>query len=99
MFGLLDNLAQFLNIGDCGIDSGEFGLGYRGYTIGQGGLAASGRPVKDKGGQPVRFNRPAQELALADNMRLAGIFIQALGPHPRRQGQGFSVYGFCLFLK
>ena len=75
MFGLLDNLAQFLNIGYCGIYGSEFGFGYRGYTIGQGGLARAGRPVKDKGGQPVRFNRPAQELALADHMALAGIFI------------------------
>ena len=81
---LLDDDAQVRLARQDGGDRDEVTLGRVGNDLRQRGLACSRRPPQDDGReQPVRFDGAAQELALADDVLLADIFIQRARAHAR----------------
>lgn len=61
---------------------------------GEGGLTGAGRPPQDdRREEPVRLDRPAQQLAGSDDVRLPDEFIQGAWAHARRQGS-FRFHAF-----
>ena len=71
--------------------------------MGESGLSRTGRPVKDKGHEPVGLDGPAKELARTKNVLLSGELGQVPRPHSpgeRRLRGLFNVLqgnGSCVF--
>jgi hypothetical protein len=86
--GFLQDLAQLLDARRDRVQLAEPAARVAGDDVGQGRLAAAGRAVKDDRAQSIRLEQPAQQLAGAEKVLLAGEFVECSGPHPRCQRFG-----------
>ena len=83
---LVDHPAQVGDAVGDGAQGGEVGAGAPGDQPGQGGLARPRRPPQDHRAQPVLLDRPAQGLAGAHQVGLAGVLLQRAGAEAHGEG-------------
>lgn len=85
VLGPFDHFPYILNRRFHGVKPYELSLCMVRDDVGERRFAAARRPVQQNGGDLIRLNRPAQQLAFAHNMLLAYIFIESLRAHAVRQ--------------
>ena len=86
--GLVDFRPDFGDVGFHAVDGFEAGAGRPRDHAGKGGFASARRSVKNQRREPVRLDRPAQQLARSEDVLLACHFLKRARPHPCRQGFG-----------
>ena len=92
-FGGFDGLAD---VGDIGFDAAEVdeaGLGGAGDELGETGFAGAWWSVEEEGGKAVGFDGAAEEFAGAENVLLAGVFVERARAHASGEGDGAEVGG------
>ena len=84
------------DVGDIGFHAAqplEFGFGLARDDLCERRFAGAGRPVKNQRLDAVGLDGAPQQLAGADDVRLAGEFIQVARAHPRGERLGFESVG------
>ena len=81
LFGLDHDLLDLLDAGEDGGELDEAGLGALGDDLGEGGLADAGRAPEDHGGGVVALDGEAERLAGAEEVLLAGVFVEGARAH------------------
>ena len=81
-----DGFAQLRHVALHSAQALETGFRQSGDDLGKARFARSRRTIKDNGGKAVALDRPAQQLAGAENVFLPGIFAQVARAHPFGQG-------------
>ena len=79
------------HIRDAALDAAEAletGFGGLGDDLGQGGFADAGRAEEDDRGDAVGLDGAAEELAGAEDVLLAGVFLEGAGAHAGGEGGG-----------
>ena len=76
-----EQLAHFLDADRDRIDLTEDALRLVGDDMSERGLAAPGRAVEEDGAEPIGLQQASQQFAFAEEVLLAGEFIQRTRPH------------------
>ena len=81
-----EDFAQHRHIGEHAARATEAAFGAKRHDLGDRRLAASGRSVENDAGEAVGVYDAPQEFAGADDVLLAGDFVERARAHARRQG-------------
>ncbi len=87
-FGFGEDFADFFDTHGAGVELDEVAVGVCGDEVGEGGFSGAGGAVEDDGGEAVGFDHSSEEFARAEDMGLAGEFVEGAGAHACGEGHG-----------
>jgi hypothetical protein len=83
--GLVDDLADAFDADGCGVLTLEVAARVGGDKFGERGLAGARGTVEDERCDGIGLEHPPQELALAEDVALAGELVESARAHSRRE--------------
>ncbi len=95
--GFLDDFADAGNADGRGVFAHELTFGVFCDQLGERGFPGAGRAVEDERCEGICLEHAAEEFAFAQDVLLAGVFVDGARPHAHRQGHDAAGEFFARF--